>query len=245
VGAPGSTRGTVSCGATRCRVPGETCVLDPQTGAFGCAPTTYDASVKDGEVAGFACDDGTDCPKGMTCCSRFDPPSLDELSACVARKDVVRACRAELCDPAGAACPPGQTCVVGDDGGSCEPPKGPATCAGRRPCPADKPICAVSAKGAACVAKGSPEYAAVPGDRRYECTRDSDCHGGDLCSFAFGEIEHETGTYCSKYSFGMMGTKVCDPKGPSLCGADAACRKSHACVASEPLLPWLGAWTTP
>lgn len=247
-GAPGSTKGTVSCGEARCRVPAETCVYDQSTARYKCVASAYDPKVKGSKAIGHVCDDGSDCPDGTTCCRRRSAfvSSLDETTACVPRADVLDECASEVCAPGGALCPPDESCLETTPGeGTCEPQKGPATCANREPCPADKPICAIGNAGPVCVAKGSPEWVATPGGSRYECTLQSDCHGDEMCSFSVGEAEPDIATYCSEYDPGSIGTIVCDPEGPSLCGSDdAQCEKEKICDARWPALPWLGAWTS-
>ncbi len=240
--APGSTRGTIACGATRCQAPSESCVFEPTGNRWKCAPSSYDPKVADSVAVGYVCDDGLDCPTGYTCCARWNTGN-GELTACVARDDVFAQCREEVCTRDGAQCPAGSTCVESTPGaGTCQPPKGPATCAHRKRCPTDKPICALGSAGPICVASGSPEWRAIAGSNRFECTLQTDCQGGDTCSYGFGEAELELASYCSKYNMGYMGTLVCDPKGASFCGTDKECRQTMTCAANRPELPWLGAW---
>jgi len=236
-GAPGSTRGTISCGKTRCAAPGELCTWNESAFAWRCLPAPgADAGAP---ADSFACDDGTDCPAGETCCQRFANMGG---SACVRRDDVSSTCQRELCLRDGARCPPGRTCTStgGDEPGDCKAPSGPATCGGRTRCPPSAPVCVSREGKLACAARGSPAWKAATA--RYECTLQSDCNAGDTCSFAFGEYEPEATSYCSRYSSGYMGTLVCDPRDPGLCGNDAACRAAKPCVGSTPELPWLGGW---
>jgi hypothetical protein len=194
------------------------------------------------EPVGIACDDGTDCPAGETCCDRWEDAG-EERQLCVKRADVNHLCRAEICVEGGARCPPGTTCVArasfyGD--GACEAPKGPATCAGKKRCPAARPICASTDKGLACVAEGSPEYAAIPGDRRFQCTLQRDCNAGEQCSFSFGEVDHQVRTFCSKYSMPYMGSLACEPGSNDFCGKDPECHTQWACNRLDDGPPWLG-----
>lgn len=228
-GAPGSTRGTISCGSARCKAPAQACVFT-EAGEWTCVDAT---SVTE---TGMRCDDGLDCPRGETCCVRWDQYSPS--SACVARADVSQSCRAELCEPDGAKCPAGTTCEAAPaHGGTCEAPKGPATCTGGKRCAKDKPICALTKGGPACVAVGTPEHAAVPGESRFTCTKQSDCHGDEACSYVFGEIEHDVGTFCSRYSPAYMGSLVCDPSDKTMCGPGKGCVCEPG---GRPELPWLG-----
>jgi hypothetical protein len=98
-------------------------------------------------------------------------------------------------------------------------------------CPKDKPICVLGSGGGNCVAEGSPEFNATPGNDRYECTRQSDCNGGDSCSFSFGETPAYVRTFCAKHG-PSLGHLVCDPKGPQA----KSCMKQNIPAA----LPWLG-----
>lgn len=180
---------------------------------------------------GRSCDDGLDCARGFTCCKTWQ--QMHTASSCVARAKVASECQWELCQPDGAKCPNGTSCVesVPVQGGVCEPPKGPATCVNGVRCPKEKPICALGPGGGTCVAEGSPEFNATPGNDRYECTRQSDCNGGDSCSFFFGETEAYVRTFCAKHG-PSLGHLVCDPKGPQA----KSCMKQSTPAA----LPWLG-----
>jgi hypothetical protein len=244
-GAPGSTRGTVSCGTTRCTAPGQACFADEEANAWLCR----DADPVDPEAAmhytggdpGTRCDDGFDCPDGQTCCVVWGYG----VQACVKRSDVSSYCSREVCVQGGARCPPGRTCnATSPYEGACEPPEGPATCAMSRRCPKDAPICILTDHGARCVADGSPEHDAVPAHRRYHCTHQRDCHAGEVCQYVFGEIEHETATYCGPYRPQYRGSVVCDPSKPPPCGGDPECEALNKC--NKPRgdmakhLPWLG-----
>ena len=153
-------------------------------------------------------------------------------------------CIAEICSAEGALCPPGRRCSAqGDEEGRCEAPQGPATCSSKRRCPSDKPICVIAGATLKCVAEGSPAYEAIPGTDRLRCTRQSDCHYGDTCQAVFGEIEHETATYCGPYHPMYMGSRLCDPADQARCAPqDHNCRERHACKppSSDSLLPWMG-----
>jgi hypothetical protein len=239
-GTPGSTRGTVACGKVRCNAPAETCVWDEPSFAWTCKKVDHSKD-QPGDEIGFACDDGTDCPDGQTCCRLFELGSFDHAS-CVKRGEVVGRCSAEICLQGGAKCPSGMTCTSPStaEEGACDAPNGPATCAGKKRCPADKPICVMGAKGLACAAQGSSEFNAAPSDKRWECMRQEDCHGGEACSYVFGEIDHDIETFCSMYSMAYMGSMLCDPTGPSPCGKDADCLKMMACTHEEGAPAWMG-----
>ncbi|MCC6525982.1 MAG: hypothetical protein IT373_25270 [Polyangiaceae bacterium] len=118
-----------------------------------------------------------------------------------------------------------------------------ASCAAKQRCPPEEPICVLTDDGPRCVREASPEYDAVPGHRRFACTRQADCDGTDACLFTYGEHEIPARTYCGPHP----GTQVpvvcdtvtdrCDPE------RDPAC---VPCLPAEPdvtrTLPWLGTW---
>lgn len=229
-GAPGSTRGTVSCGTTRCTAPGQACFYEePAWVCRDVEPVDAETAVHLHEDLGLRCDDGLDCPNGETCCTLFG--SFERV--CVRRAQVGSLCIAEMCMQDGARCPAGRTCSAPapEYEGVCEAPEGPATCAGRKRCPKDKPICIVTATGLACAARGSPEHDAAPASSRYRCTHQRDCAAGDACQYVFGEIEHDFATYCGPYSRAFMGSVVCEA--PS-----EGCEKGDGLVGQ--LLPWMG-----
>lgn len=230
-GAPGSTKGTISCGDTRCTAPGEACFWEWEPPRWFCNPVSpmpADIAMQTLGI-GVRCDDGFDCPSGETCCTTFG----SFQATCVKRSDVPSICLSENCMKDGARCPPGRTCTdTTGDGGECKAPEGPATCAGKVPCPADKPICALTDAGATCVAEGSPEHTAVPGNRRYHCTRQQDCHLGDVCQYVFGEIQHPMATYCGPHSVAFMGSRVCEASSPDCHPPPKGPLKAS--------LPWLG-----
>jgi hypothetical protein len=241
-GIAGSTRGTIACGSARCTPPGEVCTWDEPSFAWACRAA---GQVKpDYGVARYACDDGFDCPDGESCCQPFDYPTLG-TTACVRRAKVSSTCSAEICMQGGAKCPAGSTCTAQSpaEEGACEFEKGPATCEGKKQCPKDEPICIMNKdKKLECAKTASDAFNAVPSTQRWQCTRDEDCHGGESCSYAFGEVDHDFGTYCANYSPAYAGTQLCDPTGPSPCGKDAECLKTYHCVQNPDGPKWMGAW---
>jgi hypothetical protein len=118
---------------------------------------------------------------------------------------------------------------------------GPATCEGRKKCPVDAPICIEDAGKLRCVAADTPAYMAAELHKRWQCTRQDDCHAGDTCSYTYGEFHpaNALGTYCARLPNGLEGTLVCDPSGPSLCGHGGTCG-FHCVPHAGP--PWMGAW---
>lgn len=238
-GTPGSTRGTIACGEVRCKAPGEMCLWDEDAFTWSCKPAPKLGP--DEPAPGMMCDDGTDCPQGETCCEEWLTMG-SRSSACVPRAQVNGRCSDELCVEGGARCPPGRTCKLrpGEDSGVCEAEKGPATCAGKKRCPASAPICVNGPHGLACVAHGTPELAAAPSDRRWECTRQSDCNAGDTCFFSFGDTSAEMSTYCGRWSPAYGGTLVCEPGGANPC---VACSAKYECFPDKDAPPWLGRWS--
>ncbi len=194
----------------------------------------------------IACDDGTDCPQGQTCCNVWGE-HFSQTTKCVARADVNATCAAEMCMPRGAGgalCPNGRSCegATTTQEGRCMAHAGPATCGGRQKCPASAPYCVAMATGTACVAKDSAAWKAVRGERRFECTLQSDCSAGDTCAYEFGEIEHETATYCGKWHPAYQGSLVCEVGKLEPCGGDAACRAMMFCHPRSGGPKWMGVW---
>jgi hypothetical protein len=241
-GIAGSTRGTIACGSARCTPPGEVCTWDEPSFAWVCRAAAQ--VTPDYGVARYACDDGFDCPDGETCCQPFDYPSRG-TTTCVRRAEVSSTCSAEICMQGGAKCPGRSTCTAQSpaEEGACAFEKGPATCEGKKLCPGDKPICIMNkSKKLECTTMGSDAFNAVPSTHRWQCTRNEDCHGGESCSYAFGEVDHDLETYCANYSPPFAGTQVCDPTGPSPCGKDAECLKTYQCSRNPDGPKWMGAW---
>ncbi len=181
----GSTRGTVACGASRCAVPGEICVLldAPRSApapAWQCLPSGH---VVDGEPR-YACDDASDCTGGQACCLGFE--SAFVAYACSARSGPRANCALESCVAgAGAPCPAGQVCSAG----ACVPADARATCNGGQRCPASAPICLWAKGVATCVATVAAVDTAelLPDELHMSCASNEDC-GGALrcCSSALG-----------------------------------------------------------
>jgi hypothetical protein len=236
MGAPGSTRGSIACGKTRCKAPGKACIWSEEAFAWTCVARSI-APTLDNLEPGIFCDDGTDCPQGQACCKLW--VLRGNLNASCVPRPQVDGCLEELCLEGGAPCSPGRTCISlrPDEPGVCEAEKGPATCAGQKRCPASAPLCAKTTAGLACVAKGTAAFDAAI--RRWQCTRQQDCHAGDRCVATVGEDELRS--YCVKYSPADMGPLICRP-GESLCGGDAKCRAEYACAPVEDGPPWMGVW---
>jgi hypothetical protein len=243
-GIGGSTRGTVACGSKRCAAPAEGCAWSDAAHDWRCqAP---DAPIDDDSDVGptfVACDDGTDCAQGQTCCNLWGQ-HFSASTACVARADVNATCASEICIEGGAQCPAGRTCqgATATVAGVCDAPSGPATCGGRRRCPASAPICAMLPAGPTCVARDSAPWRSVPGRLRFECTLQSDCHAGDTCAYEFGEIEHDRGTYCGKWHPAYQGSLVCEVGKLEPCAGDAECRARMTCHPAPDRPPWMGVW---
>lgn len=242
-GAPGSTRGTIACGEVRCKAPGEICGWDEAKLAWVCQSPKNLGSVENGR---YACDDGTDCPDGETCCIEFENQSFG-AHTCVPRGNVNSQCVVEICLKDGARCPKGRTCVEGSSNystdtaveGVCVAPRGRATCAGKKRCPAEKPICVSTATGLQCTAEGSDVYKSASGGKRYECTLQSDCNAGETCQASFGEAP-DVATFCGSYSMAFRGSLICEPNDPDFCGRNKECLSNWACPHSEGDPPWVG-----
>lgn len=248
-GAPGSTLGTVACGKMRCKAPGESCGYSLKSGGWACvaskdpnAPLYHSPT----QEAPFACDDASDCPSGEACCIRFDDVSFGAHS-CVPRDSVPTSCDVEVCVADGAACPKDTRCVEGasryaNDSaveGTCYPDPISATCAGKKKCPADKPVCVATKKGLECAAEGSDAYRNAKGDQRFLCTRQSDCNAGRTCQTTIGE-DPDMATYCGNFHPGYRGEVVCEVGDPNFCGKDPECLAQFKCVHPKGYPPWMG-----
>lgn len=175
-GAPGSTTGTIACGAARCFAPREACTWIVQAAAWGCVPV---AEIPPGSLTSYACDDTSDCTDGMTCCRTLDPSTDHVLCAAPGGE-----CRARVCaEGDGAACPAGQICR----NAVCVPAKPPpATCDGKKACPADRPICFWEDTEGECVSEAKAAELAKARDGEggialRRCTRPADCGAGFRC----------------------------------------------------------------
>lgn len=165
----GSTRGVIQCGNASCEAGKQRCV-----GGSEWQCVAADAQPSDAEIY-YACDDGTDCPKGETCCLGFE--SALEAYGCSKRSGPETNCRLEICAEGGAACPKGQVCSEG----VCTAPDRVATCEGKR-CPSERPLCLYSERGAVCstwqelqTLQSEVQTAAL------RCTRRSDCGPEAYC----------------------------------------------------------------
>lgn len=118
--------------------------------------------------------------------------------------------------------------------GVCTPPRGPATCTGRTRCPIERPVCLATKAGATCEAPDSKKLEAADVDERLTCTLQSDCNGEEMCMHGWGETQ-TLGTFCGRWTPGLSGTLVCDPRGQKarkataaevarVCGESAVCR---------------------
>lgn len=175
-GAPGSTKGTIACGAGRCFAPSEVCTWVPQSAAWGCLPV---AEAPEGAPVYFGCDDASDCIGDNTCCRHFGN-GVDHVVCGPRDGDCVAiVCAAE--DPA--SCPKGQVCK----NSLCVPEKPPpATCDGKKACPVDKPICYWLDTEGECITEAKAAEIADKQDGQdgaslRRCTRPADCAPGFRC----------------------------------------------------------------
>lgn len=206
-GAPGDTKGTISCGRVRCKAESEACVRE--NGLWACAALTAAPTANDQ----FQCDDGSDCTTpGWTCCTN----DRHYASCSVMRAVDSDPCNFEVCstDPGASSCPKGQSCVDG----ICRPPPSRATCAAKKSCPPEAPNCAWTDGAGHCVA-----------DAGLECTRPSDCGPGFTCCTqkTFGD-DAIAGTHCQA----GCGTDL-----EVVCEKTAECPGVYATGANPGLLP--------
>jgi hypothetical protein len=219
--APGSTRGRIACGESRCEAGKEICVILADN-RWACVP-------KEDESKGigglFQCDDGTDCPQGKTCCRSF--ASAAEYVHCTTRD---QDCAIEVCEEGGARCPAGQTC----QSNVCWPAakSGPPTptCGRGKVCGKDKPFCAWANGTGTCVApQNAPEGASM-----LRCTQNSDCGAGFHCCTG--------GAMGTRESFCTLNCDMANTR--QYCATDADCPKNagYALKCKKPedgdLPPW-------
>ena len=190
----------------------------------------------------YACDDGTDCPRGQTCCSL--PSSTQEAFTCVARAQVGDRCWEEVCEEGGAACPKGLTCRQRGCSREVLAECGPE----RRRCPAERPLCAYSAQESKCVTVEEAEtigatFNDVPLDVPlgvYSCSKGSDCGPGRKCCATSAGRR----TYCATGCDTGNGMRVCTSIADcseirALCGRDPECSAALRCTTLEVAPKWV------
>jgi len=227
-GAPGSTRGTVSCGSQRCDASKEVCAIVAGP-SWACVPKLQ----KDDTPSYFECDDGTDCPPGKTCC--LSGATSGTYFVCGARRE----CLLEACGEGGARCPAGQRC----QNGWCSPSgRTGATCAKGVVCGGDTPVCHASPTQNTCISLQEAEKLGevlarlgtdVVEDRNFallRCTQNADCGAGFHCC-----ASSRTGTHESSCSLNCY-------IATQFCATDADCPKvpeasRPSCRRSDPYLP--------
>jgi hypothetical protein len=165
-----NTRGAIACGTSDCVAGRDVCVDGPQEWLCVSRDQARQASTL------YACDDGTDCPQGETCCLSF--ASALASYACSKRRGPGSDCRVEICAEGGARCPKGQVC----QDGVCASPDRAATCGAAGRCTKDRPFCRWSEKSVRCTtyAEFSKEESEEP-RALLTCTRPSDCGAESRC----------------------------------------------------------------
>ena len=249
-GAPGTTKGTISCGTIRCDAATHDCEWDPDEAQWACVPQRTDPSTIGPYFAG--CDDTSDCAALERCC--IGPYDLHGFKrVCVPRAEA-ELCAGEICQDGGAACPSGTTCdpansvfQLNDDNrieGLCRAPSDRATCADKVRCPAAEPICVIADDPPVCVAENSILLIEM-GTLVFRCTRQGDCKAGESCMFG----ARSQSAFCGTWERGSFNALVCDPGGtvprlPSeaelkrVCSGDE-CREKLRCFPRAEF-PWLG-----
>jgi hypothetical protein len=255
--ATGSTRGTIACGEQRCAAQKEVCVFGAEAtdgGArrdrFTCVASgspLLDPDSMDPLSDTYACDDGTDCPRGKTCCGLHS--STQETYECVPRAEVATKCALEACEEGGAACPPGLTCrhqvCLSEIRATCGPQRGR--------CPREQPFCSYSAQESKCLTEREVETMLLrPSSTRpdepggfYQCARASDCGGGQKC------CAQQAGrwTYCAPSCDPGNGMRVCTSVADcselrTLCGNGPDCLAAIQCKTLNVSPPWIKMCTT-
>ncbi len=247
-GAPGSTKGTISCGVVRCDASTHDCAWDGK-GQWACVSQQTDPSTTWSYLAG--CDDTSDCAALERCCANvFDV----RQRLCLPRSEP-ELCSGEICQEGGSPCPSGTTCELtrqlhDENGieGMCLAPADRATCAERVRCPAEKPICVLQWKSEEppiCVARNS-ELTGKMSSLVFRCTRQGDCKGEESCMFG----ARSQSAFCGRWQRNSWNSLVCDPRGkvprmPSVpelnrvCSDDKDCREKLRCFPRVEF-PWLG-----
>ncbi len=193
---PGSTRGTIACGASRCIAGKQACNLQQVTECVASGATP------DGGM--LFCDDGSDCGPGLTCCQTGASAALFQV--CTPRKGPNSDCALEVCEPDGAACPKGQYC----EGRGCVSERH-VTCAKARSVCAKNQYCEWQSGQARCVDDPRNPSSDEPGYAAWACTRPSDCSVGQQCCTSSGSGWHHT--YCAVNCDLTNTTTVCSTVG--------------------------------
>jgi hypothetical protein len=222
----GSTRGVIQCGDASCEGGKQVCA---GTSEWQCVAADMLPSAA--EVY-YACDDGTDCPNGETCCLGFE--SALEGYVCSKRNGPETNCRLEICAGGGAPCPKGQVC----SDGTCRAPDPVATCEGRR-CPSERPLCLYSERGAVC--STWQELQALESEVQtaaLRCTRRSDCGPEARCCTNALWNATQCLTHCDAANEGEVCTRDADCTGVAGHSGRGKCRSARGGdVASLPA--WL------
>jgi hypothetical protein len=221
--APGSTRGTIACGTTRCRARQEVCLATAGETGWACAPTDEGAT-----DAVYACDDSSDCQAPRVCCRTF--ASASWVQSCELPHDNCpeRACAG----PEGAPCPSGQRC---SEDGLCVV-DARATCVDSKPCPPSAPVC-VWSKSARCENPDRIDWT-QESVAHFECTTQKDCGTQKCCT----RMSHYLlGTACQNtcgFDLQMVlcsTDKDCDTMVKQWCGSKApGCGKHLRCTPADP-----------
>jgi hypothetical protein len=211
----------------RCRAGAEQCIAEGP--GFRCAPRGETAS-----AASFQCDDGTDCPRGETCCESF--ASAERYYVCAKRSGD---CKVEVCAAGGAACPKGQSC----QGEQCVSNDVRASCQGRARCPLDRPRCLWRDGSGRCATPKEADAAAEVMDGPQasgvlRCTVPRDCGGGLACctSMVAGPAQTHCATGCDLANSMQLCEADDDCRGvaPGLCGDLPGCAARVRCTTLEP-----------
>ena len=257
-GAPGTTKGTISCGALRCDASTHDCDWDGSKGQWTCLSKTEPSAPDPLDETHYIarCDDASDCADSERCCTHPSDP-IGQGRQCMPRGEV-DLCAKEVCQNGGTPCPTGTTCdrsrsdtEWSDENGIegvCRAPEGRATCANKVRCPAAQPVCLLIWKQETpprCVSRES-ETMGWMGALKFSCTRQGDCNGEESCMFGM----RAQSAFCGRWQRDSGNTLVCDPGGkvprlPSeaefqrVCRTDESCREKLRCFPREEF-PWLG-----
>jgi len=180
---PGSTRGTIACGAARCDAKRQVCFHDDTT------QRCVDRKAAPDTGGTLSCDDGTDCGPGLTCCQTA--ASAYRVLECTKRHGAGSTCAMEVCKPDGARCPRETHCeddyCVSGLAATCP------TASGKRTCASDE-FCEWKAGVASCV---KDPASVEPGESRgvFGCTRPQDCATGNGCCTSMTVAWQQT--YCA------------------------------------------------